>query len=218
MALVFMSNDISAERTGVTINVPNNDAARLMYYLECVCTSINCNDDPDIQRFTKYNNWAYLSIDDQAVLVILCYRFSPDVFDNRVFFQNDALCGDRLNEFYTINQIRNQVLATESIIIAGQVRQVNKIMTYKMAWMKTYYFDPMQRLVARLNRPPPPPAITYTAPTNHQSYYTPPVIRPRANTSKKCSCCCKCCIFIVILIIIGAGVGVYFILRQRGII
>jgi len=220
MALYYEDNNISAERTGRTVTVPNNDVARLMYYLDCVCVAIDCNHDPDIQRFTSYQNWSYLSTDEQTALLVVCYAFSPDVLDDRVFFHSDALCGDSANEFYTINQVRNQVVAAKSIVIAGRVRQVNQIMTYKMTWMKTYYFDPMQRLVARLNAPPRPsaPPITYTSPTYRQSY-TPPVIRQPSNRSNNCGCCCKCCsIFIVFLLLIGAGVGVYFILKQKGVI
>jgi hypothetical protein len=189
MAVYFENKNIKFERTGVTANVPNNDVARLMYYMQCVCTSINCNDDPGIQRFTNYANWACLTITDQAALVVACGAFSPDVLNNRVFFQSDALCGDSSNEFYTINQVRNQVAAAESIIIAGRVRVVNKIMTYKMQWMKKYYFDPMQRLLAR-----------------------------KWTGSHKRSCCCRCfAIFIAILILIGI-VRVIFFLKERGTI
>ena len=121
MAVVFQRNEVEFERTGVQVNVPNNDVARLMYYLQCVCTSINCNNDPDIQRFTNYKNWSYLSIDEQKALVVVCYAFSADVLDNRVFFHSDTLCVVGRNEFYTINQVRDRLLAAESIIIAGRV-------------------------------------------------------------------------------------------------
>ncbi len=193
MAVYFENKNIKFERIGVTANVPNNDVARLMYYMQCVCTSINCNDDPGIQRFTNYANWACLTKIDQAALVVACGAFSPDVLNNRVFFQSDALCGDSTNEFYTINQVRHQVAAAESIIIAGRVRVVNNIMTYTMQWMKTYYFDPMQRLLAR----------KWTEPHKRSC----------------CCCCCRCfVIFIAILILIGIVVRVIFFLEERGTI
>jgi hypothetical protein len=130
--LLFQRNEIEFQRTGRVVTVPNNDVARLMYYLNCVCTAIDCNRDPDIQRFTNYNNWSYLSVDEQKALIVVCDAFSPDVLENRVFFHNDTLSGDTNNEFYTINQVRNQIVAAESIVIAGQVRVVNQIMTYKL--------------------------------------------------------------------------------------
>ncbi|CAF1498317.1 unnamed protein product [Adineta steineri] len=176
MALVFQRNEVEFERTGVKGNIPNNDVAYLMYYLQCVCTSINCNNDPDIQRFTNYNNWSSLSTDEQRALVVVCYAFSPDVLADRVFFHSDTLCGERANEFYTINQVRNQLVAAESIITAGRVRVVNQIMTYKVGWMHIYYIGPMQRLLARLNTSSQRPAFSHT-PT-----YTAPVIRQRTTT------------------------------------
>ena len=216
MALYMQTNDFSAERTTVTTNVPNNDVARLMYYMHCVCTAVNCDNDPSIQRFTSYNNWSRLSVDEQKVLFALCAAISPDTLNNRVFFHSDELCVDHINEFYTINQVRNQVLAAESIVIAGQERIVNKIMTYKMSWIENYYVGPMRRLAARFTTPPPRPAITYTTPRYRQPSTVVQQNRPR----KKRSCCCKCCVISIVLliVIIGIGIGVYFILKQRGII
>ena len=149
MALVFGRDELEVKRTGRQTTVANNDVARLMYYLNCVCTSIDCNDDEDIRRFTNYNNWNYLSADEQKLLVVLCYTFSPDVFEGKVFFHIEELCGDFTNEFYEINQIRDRLVAVESIIIAGRAHDVTKIMVYKMTWMRTYYLEPMQRLARR---------------------------------------------------------------------
>jgi hypothetical protein len=201
MALVFQRNEIGFERTGRTVTVPNNDVARLMYYLNCVCVAIDCNHDPDIQRFTSYQNWSYLSIEEQKALLVVCYACSPDVLDDRVFFHSEALCGDSTNEFYTVNQVRNRIVAAESIIIAGQVRQVNKIMTYKMQWMKTYYFDPMQRLVARISAPPARPALAYTPLIVNRPY-----IQQRSNRKKWIS------VLVIVIIII---VVISYFVRQN---
>jgi hypothetical protein len=107
MAVVFGRNEIGIERTGVRVTVASNDTAKLMYYLSCVCNTIECNQDEDIRRFTDYRNWTRLSNEEQKLLVILCYTFSPDVFDDKVFFRSDALCGDLGNQFYTINHSRS---------------------------------------------------------------------------------------------------------------
>lgn len=150
MALSFGRQEIGIKKTGESTTVPDNDIARLMYYLKCVCTTIDCNNEPEIRRFTNYSNWSSLSIDEQKQLVILCYTLSPDVFDDKVFFQSDVLCGNSGNEFYEISQVRNQILAAQSIVIAGQTRRVNKTMTYKMSWMRRNYLEPMQRQAQRL--------------------------------------------------------------------
>ena len=97
MALVFGRDEFDIKRASYPTTVANNDVAKLMYYLNCVCTTIDCNDDADIGRFTNYNNWSYLSVDEQKLLVALCYTFSPDVFEGKVFFHMEELCGGSLN-------------------------------------------------------------------------------------------------------------------------
>jgi hypothetical protein len=87
MALAFCKNELEIKRTGQRATVPDNDIAKLMYYLKCVCTTIDCNNDPEIQRFTNYSNWHRLSVDEQRQLLVLCYTFSPDVFDGKVSFR-----------------------------------------------------------------------------------------------------------------------------------
>jgi hypothetical protein len=111
-----------------------------------VCNTIDIDQDEDIRRFTNYANWMWLSDEEQKLLLVLCYTFSPDVFDGKVFFNIEELCVDSSNEFYEISQVRQQLVAVESIIIAGRARHVTKIMTFKMSWMRTYYLEPMQRL------------------------------------------------------------------------
>lgn len=152
MALSYRQNEIGIKRTGRPVTVPESDVGKLMYYLNCVCTTIECNDEPQIRRFTNYSNWRSLSVDEQKQLVVLCYTFSPDIFDGKVFFQHDALCMDSSNTFYEISQVSSQLVAVQSIIIAGRTRRVNQIMTYKMSWMQKYYLEPMRRQAQRFGK------------------------------------------------------------------
>jgi hypothetical protein len=143
-------NQYGIKDVSQTINVPNNDVARLMYYLNSVCYTIEYNDN-NISRYRNCSNWSLLSNEEIRLLVVLCYTLSPDIFDNKVFFQSDALCGNSSNKFFEINQVRTQLLAVQSIAIAGRTYRVNKIMTYKMSWMQYYYLNPMKNLAQRLN-------------------------------------------------------------------
>ena len=152
MALAFQQNQIGVKRTSESTSVANNDIAKLMYYLRCVCTTIDCNNDTDIQRFTNHWNWASLSLDEQRQLVVLCYTFSPDIFEGKVFFQSPELCIQYDNEFYEISQVSNRLIAARSIVVAGRTRRVNKIMTYKMFWLQTNYLEPMRRQAQRFSR------------------------------------------------------------------
>jgi hypothetical protein len=143
-------NQFGFERTSVPVTVPDNDTARLMYYFDCVCNTIEYNDN-DVSRYRNFRNWSSLTYGEIRVLLVLCLTISPDVLDNKVFFQSDALCGTSTNKMYKVSQVSHQLLAVQSIVIAGRRCQVNKIMTYKMSWMYEYYINPIQRLARQFN-------------------------------------------------------------------
>ncbi len=195
MAVVYLQrNEVESECMTESANVPNNDVARLMYYLNCVCFAIDCNNDNGIQRFTNYQNWARLSFEEQCLLFALCYTLSPDVFEYKVFFNCEEHCVQFENEFYKIGQVRHQRVAAESIIIAGRTRRVNKIMTY--------YLGPMRRIAATINSPPRPPPRAL--------HYVPPVLQQPERQNKSlhtCYCICTCCCCVVIIVIVIVVVG-----------
>ncbi|UJR07408.1 hypothetical protein I4U23_011694 [Adineta vaga] len=180
MALVFGHNEFDVERIGCSVKIADDNVAKLMYYLSCVCNAIECDQDEDIRRFTNYSNWYHLSTDEKKLLLVMCYTFSPDVFDGKVFFHSDELCQGSANEFYKISQVRQRLIAVESIIIAGRTHQVTKIMTYTMPWMRTYYFEPMQRLARQLANYSERPQITSSQ--YRRSMPSPPV------TNNDCCC------------------------------
>ncbi len=53
----FQKNEVELKRTGHTVTVPDNDVARLMYYLNCVYVAVQCEQDSEIRRFTNYSDW-----------------------------------------------------------------------------------------------------------------------------------------------------------------
>ena len=144
MAL-FQQNQYDLLPTIPRTTVPDNDMARLMYYLSCVFHTIEY-EDQDIRKYRDYQRWSMLSHAEQRVVWSLTLTFSPDEFDGKIFFHSDALCGDSLNKFYESSQVPNQLLAVQSILIAGQTRQVKKIMTYRMSWIQNNYLEPKKRL------------------------------------------------------------------------
>lgn len=146
----FEQNRFGFKQASSPVNIPENDVARLMYYFDCVCSVIQYTDN-DLNRFRNYRNWASLTYGERRTLLVLCLTFSPDEFDNRVFFHSDNLCGNSTNRFYELSQISNQVIAAREIIIAGQTHRVAKIMAYKMSWMQNYYYGPILRLPSQYN-------------------------------------------------------------------
>lgn len=147
---VFGSTHIDFKKTGTVTQVPNADIAKIMYYIDCVCTVIDYNDG-DIQRYRNYSNWANMSDEEDRLIFILALALSPDELENKVFFNSPQLCPDANNEFYEIGQVRNQIMVVQSIVIGGQQRRVKKIMAYKAAWMQNNYYQPMRALAFRFS-------------------------------------------------------------------
>ena len=147
---MFGTNSLEIEQTGQTTQVPNNDVARCMYYLACVCNTIECNEG-QIRRYTDYKNYWRLSNAEHEIVYKLCITLSPDEFEDKIFFESDAMCGNSGNEFYNIGQVQNRLFVVRSLMVAGRTRQVKSIMTYKRHWMVNNYFAPMNRLADRFN-------------------------------------------------------------------
>jgi hypothetical protein len=146
----FGTTEVDFKAFGRTVEVPNNDIARIMYYIDCVCTVIDYNDG-DIRRYRNYSNWANMSDEEDRLIFILALALSPDELENKAFFNSPQLCPNSTNQFYEIGQVRKQFVIVQSIIIGGQQRQVKKIMAYKPSWMQNNYYQPMRSLVFRFS-------------------------------------------------------------------
>ena len=73
MAANFGFNNLKVEAIGQKVTIPNDDVAKLMYYLSCVDTVINYNE---IDRLTDYENYDLLSVDGMAELFKLVFTRS----------------------------------------------------------------------------------------------------------------------------------------------
>lgn len=149
MAL-FQNTNFDVKKFGQTVSVPDADIAKIMYYIDCVCTVIDY-DDNNIRRYRNYQNWMNMTDDEDKLIFVLAATLSPDELEDKVFFENSALCSNSSNQFYEIGQVKNQLLVVQSIVIGGRTRQVKKIMAYTNTWMQRNYYQPMQRLAYRFS-------------------------------------------------------------------
>ena len=133
MALVGRTQ-LGMKATGSTCSVPDNPKAKLMYYLNCLCSVLNLDDeDVDIKRLRDYSNYWRLTDEETDLLIMLCgVALKPDVLLNKCIFQNDALCGDSSNEFYELEAVSDRLLVAGSVMIGGRTKRVSKIMTFKV--------------------------------------------------------------------------------------
>ena len=79
-------------QTSQVTQVPNSYPAKLMYYLDCVCTVLKLDDDPVMNRLRQYHR-CDLTTQQIDTLLSLCYTFGPDLLNKKCFFNNDELCG-----------------------------------------------------------------------------------------------------------------------------
>ena len=83
---------IRLRQTSQVTVVPNSYPAKLMYYLDCVCTVLNLADDPVMNRLRQYHR-CDLTTQQIDTLLSLCYTFGPDLLNKKCFFNNTELCG-----------------------------------------------------------------------------------------------------------------------------
>jgi flagellar motility protein MotE (MotC chaperone) len=76
----------------------------------------------------------------------------PEVLLNKCIFQDDNLCGDSSNEFFELEEVRNNLLVAGSIMIGGQQKRVSKIMAFKMSWLQQNWIDPIKTLLEKQER------------------------------------------------------------------
>ena len=67
------TNKLKIENFGESTTVPNNDFAKLMYYLDCVSTVIQYNDN----TLTDYKNYNELNIEEIAAVYALATVLEP---------------------------------------------------------------------------------------------------------------------------------------------
>ena len=148
MAVVFSRKEVGFTETTVKVTVPDNDTARLMYYLESMHTVLDLETtEYNIARMKDYNNHFLLTNDEKVKLFALCCYLSPDELNNKCMFQSDEMCGDMNNRFFRLNSTETAFVAAESVFVGTAKVSVKKIMVYKMSWMRTFYINPMARSI-----------------------------------------------------------------------
>ena len=85
-------SEFRLRQTSQVTQVPNSYPAKLMYYLDCVCTVLKLDDDPIMNRLRQYHR-CDLTTQQIDTLLSLCYTFGPDLLNKKCFFNNDELCG-----------------------------------------------------------------------------------------------------------------------------
>jgi hypothetical protein len=149
----FHYDTLNVTRTSREVNIPENNVARLMYYLHIVCDLIEY-DDRNLDRLRDFKNYHRITNAELRLLYLACAALEPDLLIGKVMFEDEDgdLCGRSTNRIYELSQIQHDLLAISSIFIAGRNRRVKKIMAYRPEWLRTYYIRPMAALTLIFER------------------------------------------------------------------
>ena len=144
---MLQGNRLEIKQTGRTTTVPDNPKARLMYYFDCMCTVLDLQDD-DISQLRDFRNYYLLSEDDTNKLLILCTLLEPRTLNDKCIFLNNDL--ESNNEFFELNAVTTRIAMTQSILIGGVQRKVQRIMMFRTEWMEKYFLQPYAHFAPRL--------------------------------------------------------------------
>jgi hypothetical protein len=152
MSATLGMKNIKVRAFGTSTIVPDNAIAKLMYYLDCVCTVIDYEDC----SLTDYQNYDELSTEQLATVYHLAKLMNPSIFINAgIFIVNEKLLFDKCNQFYEINDETICAHVNSEIMIGGKVVKVSKIMACNDTWLSNYYFKPINeidRLILEIER------------------------------------------------------------------
>ena len=145
MELQLASNKLTIRDTTITVTVPDNPKAKLMYYLKCVSSVVIANQ---LKGYTNYK--AYNSLPDSEIdyILDLARIFNPKKFVELGLFIIDENL-DMENRFYEINEEKTKYHANEQIEIGEIKVQIIKIMRLRTSWVFQNYLNPLEELTRR---------------------------------------------------------------------
>ena len=192
MSINLDYNALKVERTGTVVHVPDNDLARLIYYLNCVLVVIQYEKN---NKLTDYEHYYYLTSEEEKAVYGLAALFTPKIFiDAGVFILNpDLVPYGSSNTFYKITDDRIGVHVNKEIVIGGRVVRVLEVMALTTEWLNRYYIEPLERVSYKLDS------------QKNRGY-----LSSSNNSENKCKCnwkICFCILLIIILIIVFANVN-----------
>jgi hypothetical protein len=134
---------------GRSVTVPNDSRAKLMYYLSCICSILDLDENSELQRFRRFQNYSSIySREDKQRLLACCALLRPDLLEGKCIIHHEGL--ESSNEFIEVSKVNKTFAFTSNIIIGGQRKQVTKIMLYKMQWLRNNYLNPLSTLAEEL--------------------------------------------------------------------
>ena len=152
MSTILGVNKLQVEAFGEETVVPEDDYAKLMYYLHCIYTVIEPNDY-SISRLRDYKHYYNLSSSEKDTVYDHAILFEPQLFINaNIIIVDQSLLIDHLdNKFYKITDERIAAHVDDEFMIGGKTVRVLNVMACNDIWLNNNYYSPIERLT-RLKR------------------------------------------------------------------
>ena len=145
MSATFAMNKLNVEAYGERVTVPDNNIAKLMYYLDCVLTAIEYDRSSIL---TDYKNYYLLTAEERKTVIELADLFKPEIFIKAGIFIVDPnlLIDDLSNKFYKITDETIGVHANEQVIVGGKTVKVRNVMVCDSSWINRVYINPLNAI------------------------------------------------------------------------
>ena len=143
MSLDMNYQSLGVKLTGSTTTVPDNELAKLMYYLDCVFAVIQYDG---AEKYTNYREYYTLTSEEENIVLSLVCLFNPKIMVESYIF----LVGPRFvpegssNQFYELTDNRIGIHVNSEIMIGGVSRRVLKVMGCTEDWLNRNYFIPVE--------------------------------------------------------------------------
>ena len=175
--LGFQSLDVKL--TGSKAYVPENNLAKLMYYLNCVTGVIQYDEN---NKFLEYQKYYLLSEKEEQLVVIIAILFDPKILISQSLFLvgSEYVPSGKTNQFYELTNNKFGIHINSEVIIGGVARKVLKFMGCTQSWLDDNYYEPINYYI-----------------TTHPEFFEK---KKKYNCESTCSCfaswfdsCCSCC-------------------------
>ena len=149
MSLDMNYQSLDVQLTGSTTTVPDNDIAKLMYYLDCVFAVIQLDG---AEKFTNYHEYYSLTSEEEKVVLSYAGIFNPKIMvDNYLFLLDPRYIPEgKSNQFYELTDNRIGIHVNSEIMIGGVSRRVLQLMACSQEWLNRNYFYPVDSYNKRI--------------------------------------------------------------------
>jgi len=143
---MLTSSDL--ERLGILnessgIIVPKDKLAKLMYYLQCVFSILDC---PGFEYYTDYTHYRSLTTRQINEVLLMAQRFHPNtMISSNLFLVDSQLISMGFgNQFYNANDRRLPYPINSSVLIGGKSFKVLQVMAVTRGWLNENFYEPME--------------------------------------------------------------------------